>query len=50
VAAKYEGCVCTTDIPVRQQVYTFRTGQPGVYHLNFVQQNGVYLTHTITVQ
>jgi hypothetical protein len=50
VTAKYEGCVCTQDIPVRQQTYTFRASQPGTYLLNFVQQNNTFVTHTIVVQ
>jgi hypothetical protein len=49
VIAKYEGCLCTQDIPLRQQVYTFRAGQAGSYQLNFVQPGGAYITHTITV-
>lgn len=49
VTAKYEGCICTQDVPVRQQTYTFRASQPGTYLLNFVQGNNSYVAHTITV-
>jgi hypothetical protein len=50
VTAKYEGCICTQDVPTRQQVYTFRASQRGTYLLNFVQGSNSYITHTITVQ
>ncbi|MFT3979865.1 MAG: hypothetical protein QM687_05300 [Ferruginibacter sp.] len=50
VVAKYEGCICTQDAPVRQVAYLFRRSQPGVYPLKFMQYNNNYTLHTITVQ
>ena len=50
VIAKYEGCICTQDLPVRQTNYTFRKSQPGTYHLKFMQLHNAYIVHTITVQ
>ena len=47
--AKYEGCVCTDNLVTRQSVYEFKSGQPGVYYLKFLQPNNTYLTDTITV-
>lgn len=50
VNAKYEGCVCTQDLPTRQVKYKFRKSQPGTYTLMFLQSDNIYLTRTITVQ
>jgi hypothetical protein len=50
VVAKYEGCICTQDAPVRQYNYNFTASQTGTYYLKFLQTTGVYLTDTITVQ
>jgi hypothetical protein len=50
VTAKYEGCICTQDLPVRTQTYTFRASQAGTYQLKFAQLNNSYITHTIIVQ
>lgn len=48
--AKYEGCVCTQDIPTRQTLYTFKRTQTGTYILKFWETESSFLTHTITVQ
>ena len=50
VIAKYEGCICTQDAPIRQTVYNFKATEPGVYNINFEQTQGSYLTHTIIIQ
>jgi hypothetical protein len=33
--AKYSGCICTADIPMRKTTYHFKTSTPGVYILQF---------------
>ena len=50
INAKYEGCICTEDLPTRQVKYRFRKSQVGTYTLMFLQSDNIYLTHTITVQ
>ncbi len=50
VNAKYEGCVCTQDLPTRQTTYKFKKSQSGTYDLKFFQTENTFLTHTIVVQ
>jgi len=50
VNAKYEGCICTQDIPIRQTTYQFKKSQTGTFNLRFLQTENTYLTHTIIVQ
>lgn len=50
VIAKYQGCICTQDIPTRQSTYNFSAAQAGTYYLKFLQASNVYITDTITVQ
>lgn len=50
VLAKYQGCMCTQDIPVRQAIYKFKAAQAGTYYLKFRQDDNTILTETITVQ
>ena len=50
VNAKYEGCICTQDLPTRQVIYKFKKSQAGTYDLKFLQTENTYLTHTIIVQ
>lgn len=50
VNAKYEGCICTQDAPIRQITYKFKKSQQGTFDLKFLQTENTYLTHTITVQ
>lgn len=49
VLAKYQGCVCTYDVPVRQATYKFKASQAGTYYLKFRQAENNILTDTITV-
>ena len=49
VIAKYEGCICTQDTPLRQTVYHFTQTIPGVYTLNFKMQDGTFITQTVVV-
>lgn len=46
--AKYEGCICTMDIPTRTAIYTFKASEAGTYYLKFWQQ-AAYKTDTIVV-
>lgn len=50
VNVKYEGCICTQDLPTRRVTYKFRKAQAGTYTLKFFQSDNVYLNHTVTVQ
>ena len=50
VNAKYEGCICTQDLPTRRVTYKFRKSQAGIYTLKFFQSDNIYLNHTVTVQ
>ena len=50
VIAKYEGCLCTQDVPLRQATYKFKVTQTGTYYLKFLQTGKTYLTDTIRVQ
>ena len=50
VNAKYEGCICTQDLPTRQVKYKFRKSQPGTFTLMFLQSDNVYMSHTVIVQ
>ena len=50
VIAKYEGCICTQDVPTRQSIYSFSAPQAGTYFLKFLRTGNVYLTDTITVR
>lgn len=50
VIAKYEGCVCTEDIPLRDTVYSFNPTAPGTYTLKFVQEDNTFITETVVVE
>ena len=50
VQARYQGCVCTMDVPIRQVAFKFKKSQPGTYTLRFFQDHHNYLDHTIVVQ
>jgi len=50
VVAKYEGCICTQDVPTRGSIYTFKASQTGTYYLKFLQSGNNYITDTITIQ
>ena len=50
VKAKYEGCICTQDLPIRTSQYKFKKSQPGSFELRFLQSNNSYLSHTVVVQ
>ena len=49
VIAKYEGCVCTEDIPLRESVYTFTSNTSGTYILKFLKADGTFITETVVI-
>jgi hypothetical protein len=50
INAKYEGCICTQDAPIREAIYKFKQSQKGKFDIKFLQTGNIFLTHTITVQ
>lgn len=50
VNARYAGCICTQDAPIRKTLYKFKKSQAGIFDLKFFQTENTYLTHTIVVQ
>ena len=50
IHAKYEGCICIQDVPIRQTLYKFKKSKPGAYYLKFFKGENTYLTHAIIVQ
>jgi len=50
VIAKYEGCICTQNAPIRQTTYTFNTAEKGIYYLKFLENDNSYLTDTLIIQ
>lgn len=48
--AKYEGCICTEDIPLRDAVYSFIPTAPGTYTLKFKDSEDTFITKTVTVE
>lgn len=50
VIAKYQGCTCTHDVPIRQTTYTFNTAEKGTYYLKFLKNDNNYLTDTLIIQ
>lgn len=50
VIAKYEGCVCTEAIEVREAVYSFNPTTPGTYTLKFRNSEDTFITETVTVE
>lgn len=50
VNAKYEGCICTLNVPVLLTSYTFRSSQPGTFYFRFQTDQNSWLTDTLTIQ
>ena len=50
IIAKYEGCVCTQDTPLRNAVYTFNQTVPGTYTLKFKMIDNNYVTKTVVIE
>lgn len=50
VIAKYEGCICTQDLPLREVTYTFEPTAPGTYTLKFMTADDTFITETIVAE
>lgn len=50
IIAKYEGCICTQDAPVRQTTYNFNSTTSGTFILKFLQNNNSFIVDTIIIQ
>lgn len=50
VIAKYEGCVCTEAIEIKEVVYSFNPTAPGTYTLRFRNSEDTFITETVTVE
>lgn len=50
VIAKYEGCFCTEDTPLRETVYVFNENAPGTYTLKFKMSDDNYVTQMVTIE
>ena len=50
VIAKYEGCYCTEDTPLRETVYNFSETNPGTYTLQFKMADENYVTQTVFIE
>lgn len=49
VEAKYVGCICTQDIPIRTTNYVFKASQAGEYELNFRSSPTEFITASLTI-
>jgi len=49
VEAKYEGCICTQDAPIRTVNYEFTTSNAGEYELNFKSSSTEFITVNLTI-
>lgn len=49
VEARYEGCVCTMDVPTRKTNYVFKSQNSGNYILKFKSSETEYITKNISI-
>lgn len=49
VEAKYVGCICTTDVPIRTVTYEFNTDTGGNYELKFKSSPTEFITVNLTI-
>lgn len=49
IEAKYEGCICTQDIPTRKINYQFSTESTGDYELNFRSSQTEFITVNLSI-
>ena len=49
VEAKYEGCICTQDVPIRTVNYEFKTTNSGNYELKFKSSPTEFITVNLTI-
>lgn len=50
ILTKYEGEICTMDIPLREIIYPFNVNVAGTYTLKFLKTDGTYFTETVVVE
>ena len=50
VNARYEGCICTQDLPIRTVNYEFITQIPGNYELRFKSTDIDYITVNLLIE
>ena len=50
VISKYEGCICTEAVEIKEAVYSFNPTAPGTYTLKFKTSEDTFITETITVE
>jgi hypothetical protein len=50
VIAKYEGCVCTENIPVYTETYDLKITTPGSYVVMFITDDDAFLISQILIQ
>jgi hypothetical protein len=50
VNARYEGCICTQDAPIRTVNYEFITQIPGNYELRFKSTDTDYITVNLLIE
>ncbi|MFY0482232.1 hypothetical protein ACI6PS_06455 [Flavobacterium sp. PLA-1-15] len=50
VIAKYEGCVCTEALEIKEAVYSFNPTASGTYTLRFKNSEDTFITKTVTVE
>ncbi len=48
IIARYDGCVCTQDLPIRTAKYSFKKTLPGTYYFKFVDSTA-FRTQQVTV-
>lgn len=49
VEAKYEGCICTQNIPTITAIYELTPNTPGEYELNFKSGESDFITVNISI-
>ena len=49
VVAKYKGCICTQDAPIRTTNYEFTASNEGEYELNFKSSPTEFMTVNMTI-
>ena len=49
VEAKYEGCICTQEVPIRTVNYEFKTTNSGNYELKFKSSPTEFITVNLTI-
>ncbi|SFD55834.1 hypothetical protein SAMN05518672_102417 [Chitinophaga sp. CF118] len=50
VQAVYKGCMCTMDMPIRTETYTFKEKAAGTYYLKFLSAENEYVIDTVIIK